>query len=125
VIIGACGREHEWLDAKRRWFYFDANFGAVGGQYDSTFVPRVSASLRNFTRWRGNGAIRADELDRLRKAIVTAHAEGRKVRFWAATNRPKVWNLLLDEGADLINVDRLNRFRRFMQRNDKAVTKPY
>lgn len=114
VIIGACGRENEWADAQRRWFYFDANFGAVGGVYDSTFVPRVSTSLRAYTRWRGHGTMDASEREQLRKAIASAHTEGRQVRFWAATNRPKVWQLLLDEGADLINVDRLKRFRRFM-----------
>jgi hypothetical protein len=65
----------------------------------------------------------SDESERLRVAIATAKAEGRKVRFWAASNRPKVWEMLLNEGADLINVDRLKRFRKFMaERSERQVT---
>lgn len=115
IIIGACGREEEWLASPQRWFYFDGHLSAVGGQYGADVIPRVSGSLSGQTRWRGNGNIDTKELAQLRKSIATAHAEGRKVRFWAATNRPKVWKVLLDEGVDIINVDRLRRFRRFME----------
>lgn len=124
VIMGACGREHEWLNAEKRWFSFDAGFGAVGGVFDSTAIARVSTSLRSYCQWRGHGSMAPEELEQLRKAIAAAHAEGREVRFWAATNRPKVWELLLNEGADLINVDRLRRFRRFMERRTRAETSP-
>jgi glycerophosphoryl diester phosphodiesterase len=54
------------------------------------------------------------ELAPLRATIAQAKAEGRQIRFWAATNKPKVWQLLLDEGVDVINVDRIERFARFM-----------
>ncbi|MCF8257188.1 MAG: hypothetical protein K9J06_06525 [Flavobacteriales bacterium] len=114
IIIGACGREEEWLASPRRWFYFEGNFNALGGPYDSDIIPRLSGSLRGQTRWRGRGQMDGQEQSRLRNTIAAAHAEGRTVRFWAATNRPKVWKILLDEGADIINVDRLRRFKRFM-----------
>ena len=123
IIIGACGREEEWLTADRRWFYFDANFSALGGKYPADVVPRLSSSLNTYTDWRGTGTMGSDESERLRIAIATAKAEGRKVRFWAASNRPKVWEMLLNEGADLINVDRLKRFRKFMaERSERQVT---
>jgi glycerophosphoryl diester phosphodiesterase len=55
----------------------------------------------------------------LRSIISQAKSEGRKVRFWGATNRKKVWSLLLDEGCEVINVDRLARFRRFMSNRNR------
>jgi len=115
VIIGACGREEEWLAAPRRWFYFDANLSALDSPYGSEIIPRVSGSLSGQMRWRGTGDMDVQELARFRHTVASAHAEGRKVRFWAATNRPKVWKMLLDEGVDIINVDRLRRFRWFME----------
>jgi hypothetical protein len=121
IIIGACGREAEWLAAPRRWFYFEGNFGALGNPLGPEVIPRLSGSLRGQTKWRGNGPMDPDELLRLRKTIASAHAEGRQVRFWGATNRQKVWELLLNEGADIINVDRLRRFRRFMERRQKRA----
>jgi len=116
IIMGACGKEDYWLNQPKRWFYFDANFDAVGGKLDSNAVPRVSTSLNNFTKWRGIGTMDSLEHQKLHEAIFKAKSEGRKVRFWAASNRPKVWQMLLNEGADVINVDRLKRFRRFMQK---------
>ena len=53
-------------------------------------------------------------LDSLHSTVARAKAEGRQIRFWAATNRPRVWQVLLDEGVDVINVDRIARFARFM-----------
>jgi glycerophosphoryl diester phosphodiesterase len=114
IIIGACGREEEWLSASRRWFYFDGNSGALGGRWDADAVPRLSVSFRGVTSWRGSGQMDIEERERLRSMIGQAKAEGRKIRFWGATNRRKVWSLLLDEGCEVINVDRLARFRRFM-----------
>jgi hypothetical protein len=116
--MGACGKEDYWLNQPKRWFYFDA----VGGKLDSNAVPRVSTSLNNFTKWRGTGTMDSLEHQKLHEAIFKAKAEGRKVRFWAASNRPKVWEMLLDEGADVINVDRLKRFRRFIQK--RATQQP-
>jgi len=120
IIIGACGREEEWIAASTRWFYFDANFNAVGGKHDASIIPRVSTSLNNFTRWRGCGTMSNVDRNKLNAVIAAAKAEGRKVRFWAASNKPKVWQMLLDEGADLINVDRLKRFRKFMEKRKKT-----
>jgi glycerophosphoryl diester phosphodiesterase len=116
IIIGACGREEEWLSAPRRWFYFDGNSGALGGRWDADVVPRLSVSFKGVTSWRGTGEMDREELDRLHGLISRARSEGRKIRFWGATNRKKVWTVLLDEGCEIINVDRLARFRRFMEK---------
>jgi glycerophosphoryl diester phosphodiesterase len=114
VIVGACGRESEWLSSERRWFQFDGRKHHLGGTYDSTVVPRIGMPLRRITKWRGRGTMDPQELAALRATIAQAKAEGRQIRFWAATNKPKVWQLLLDEGVDVINVDRIERFARFM-----------
>lgn len=122
IIIGACGREEEWLSATRRWFYFDGNSGTLGGRWDADAVPRLSVSFRGLTSWRGMGEMNEEELGRLRDIIARAKAEGRKIRFWGATNRTKVWQLLLDEDCEVINVDRLARFRCLMgKRNDLGI----
>lgn len=121
IIMDACGRQDHWSEAGKRWFYFDANLGALGSSLGADVIPRVSGSLRTQTRWRGHGEMDSTELARLRETVAKAHSEGRKVRFWAATNRPKVWELLLDEGVDLINVDRLRRFRRFMEQRASSL----
>ncbi len=121
IIIGACGRQDEWIAAPRRWFYFDGNRGAIGGRYGAEAIPRVGMPLRSVTNWRGRGKMDEAELRELRSVLRAAHAEGREVRFWGATNRPGVWELLLDEGVDIINVDRLKRFWKFMDKREAST----
>lgn len=114
VIVGACGRESVWLSSERRWFQFDGRQHHPGGPYAAAVIPRIGMPLRRITKWRGRGTMDPQELAPLRATIAQAKAEGRQIRFWAATNKPKVWQLLLDEGVDVINVDRIERFARFM-----------
>ena len=49
----------------------------------------------------------------LAEYVSNAHAYGRKIRFWAASNKKKVWKELLDAEVDWINVDKLKKFKRF------------
>jgi glycerophosphoryl diester phosphodiesterase len=54
------------------------------------------------------------ERRKLREIVAKAHAQGRKVRFWAAPDRKAVWQALLDAGVDLINTDDLAGLREFL-----------
>ena len=121
VIIGDCGRREELISAENRWFYFDAHLDAVDDSLDAGFIPRVSSNLRAVTKWRGSGAMPKADEDKIRSVVNQAHAQGRKVRFWAGTNRPKVWNKLLDLGVDWVNVDRLKKFQRFMKKRQERI----
>lgn len=116
VVVKACGREEEWLSAPERWFQFEGRAHHLGGPLDASVVPRVEMPLKRITRWRGRGAMPAADLALLRERVAQASAEGRQLRFWAATNKPKVWDALLREGVEVINVDRIRRFARFMRK---------
>ena len=49
------------------------------------------------------------------KAIVDrAHAQGRKLRFWATPDTPEAWKTLRDAGVDLINTDNLDGLQKFL-----------
>jgi glycerophosphoryl diester phosphodiesterase len=116
VIVRPCDREQEWLSRERRWFQFEGRHHHLGGPYDAEVVPRVGMPLRRITKWRGRGPMPPEDLAQLRALVAQAQAEGRQLRSWAATNRPAVWRRLLDEGVEVINVDRIRRFARFMEK---------
>jgi hypothetical protein len=120
VIVRACDRETEWLARERRWFYFEGRKHHLGGAHDAEVISRVGMPLRRITRWRGRGEMPAVDREALRALVAQAQAEGRQLRFWAATNRPAVWRTLLDEGVEVINVDRIRRFARFMDAQQAA-----
>jgi hypothetical protein len=77
-------------------------------------VPVVSEQWTKHFKWRGEGPLPEAELARLKEILAKAHAQGRRVRFWAAPDKPAAWQTLLEAGADLINTDNLPGLRDFL-----------
>ncbi|MCG8311544.1 MAG: phosphatidylinositol-specific phospholipase C/glycerophosphodiester phosphodiesterase family protein [Cytophagales bacterium] len=96
-----------------RIFFVDGSIDQWSMDYPVSLMPRASANYRSYFRWHGNDKMPGAEEEKLRDLIRKAHSAGRKVRFWGCPNRPEVWEKLLDEGVDWINVDDLKGFRNF------------
>jgi hypothetical protein len=87
-------------------------------------MPWVSASWSSVFRWRGEGAMPAQERARLREFVGKAHRHGRLVRFWATPESPAVWKELRAAGVDLLNTDKLAELQRFLLDNPPARQGP-
>ena len=86
--------------------------------------PIASASFkRQFGRIKdGNKFRNSTQLDELRKQVKAAHAKGILARYWDLPNYPislrnYIWQLLIDEGVDLLNVDDLEDAAGFWEIN--------
>lgn len=77
-------------------------------------VPLVSQSWGSLFKWRGKGPFPAEEEEKLKSFVARAHAQGRKVRFWAVPDREEGWKALREAGVDYINTDRLDALREFL-----------
>lgn len=84
------------------------------GNYDANFMPVISDSYWNILKWRGEGEIPAEELQKLKNLTTAAHVNGQKVRLWATPEDEKVWETLQAAGVDLLNTDQLERLRKFL-----------
>jgi len=73
-----------------------------------------SCKYSKLLKWRGGGAIPADEEDTLRNYVAEAHRFGKKVRLWASPENHAVWDELLKCGVDLINTDKLAELKNFL-----------
>ena len=100
---------------------FDLHYAAYDGRLtdlDSTlspdFMPLISDSWERTFSWRGEGPMPDEERARLHAIVAQAHAEGRKVRFWATPEREALWKELLDAGVDYLNTDDLEGLRNFL-----------
>ena len=89
----------------------------LGKGYPASMMPVVSDHYRKFLSWDGHGVVNEKELKKLRDFVRRAHAEGKKVRLWAAPDIPKVWALLLENGVDLINTDNLPGLKAYLAEN--------
>ena len=93
----------------------------IDDSLSADFIPRIGSSLHSVTNWRGRRTLPKADETKIRTLLSRAHANGRTIRFWAGTNRPKVWTKLLDLGVDWINVDRLKKFQRFMKKRQERI----
>ena len=81
----------------------------------ASLVPLVSESWRTLFRWNGDGEMSAVEKARLKGLVSQAHAQGRKIRFWALPDRPEAWKVCQDAGVDLINTDKIPALSAFLR----------
>lgn len=100
-----------------QYMLIDGGLGEINDSIRTAAIaPRVSARYGSLFTWKGTNKMPSGELVRLRKIVATAHADHRKVRFWGMPNKPIVWEFLLEEGVDWMNVDDLEGYRAFYQR---------
>jgi hypothetical protein len=99
---------------KRRWCGLDGRLKDLQTNPSAHLVPWVSDTwLENFS-WRGAGEIPKADWEKLRGVVAQAHAQGRRLRFWATGNDPRGWKVLQDAGVDILGADDLVGLHRFL-----------
>lgn len=118
-------------NASNRDIFFDAPLAELSDEETTASTPQVadynpgnslyaSASLRQNlgTRWPFlfPWSSSTSQLEKIRSATRAAHARGLKVRWWDTPAWPRswrerVWEVLMEEGADVLNVDDLRAAR--------------
>jgi len=98
-----------------RYAGIDGRMSDLDSDVPAHLMPLISDSWFSHFRWGGRGEMPAAEREKLRFAVEKAHAHGRKVRFWAAPDRPEAWAELQAAGVDMINTDRLAELEKFLR----------
>jgi hypothetical protein len=114
VISGSRPREAMEKDTARLAGY-DGRLGDLGKAESRHFMPWISDSWRSHFKWRGNGELPAREQAKLANIVKSAHADGQKIRFWAAPDTPAAWEIFHKAGVDFINTDHLKDLAKFLR----------
>lgn len=101
---------------KVRYVGIDGRLGDLDSKLPSHLLPLISDNWTYHFKWRGEGELPQAERDKLRQIVHQAHAAGRRVRFWAAPDRPQAWRELRAAGVDLINTDDLDGLAEFLSK---------
>lgn len=109
---------------RNRWCAMDGRMSDLTNAVPASLVPLVSESWRTLFRWDGDGEMSAVEKARLKGLVSQAHAQGRKIRFWALPDRPEAWKLCRDAGVDLINTDKISALSAFLRGQSLPPGKP-
>ncbi|MEH6377740.1 phosphatidylinositol-specific phospholipase C/glycerophosphodiester phosphodiesterase family protein [Streptomyces sp. KLMMK] len=120
VVSGDRGARGPMAEERLRHAFYDGRLADLGGGSPASFIPLVSDNWSAGFGWQGVGPMPAAERARLRQIVSAAHAEGRRVRFWATPDRPgpareAVWRELLSAGVDVLNTDDLAGLEAFLR----------
>jgi len=102
-----------------RYATYDGRLEDLGAGAPADFISLISDQWGSSFTWNGEGSIPERELEQLRAVVATAHAEGRRVRYWGTPDEPgaareAVWRKLTAVGVDLISTDDLAGLQRFL-----------
>jgi len=106
-----------------RDYFFDAPLTqltdpSLNTTWDPTLSPLASTDYETAVGWSGLGNISETQLANITKFVGDAHARGIAARFWdtpawPVNARTKIWQTLLDNGADWLNADDLEAAANF------------
>ncbi|MFC7370308.1 phosphatidylinositol-specific phospholipase C/glycerophosphodiester phosphodiesterase family protein [Fictibacillus iocasae] len=130
VIISGNRPRDLMLDQSVRYATYDGRMSDLGTGTHNEFMPVISDNWTKHFSWQGIGEMPAEERNKLRTIVNTAHQNGQMIRFWATPdlalpNRERVWNELLKADVDLINTDDLPALEDYLRQNDPQPEKQH
>ena len=104
-----------------RYAGYDGRLSDLISQEPASLMPLVSVDWTETFTWDGTGPMPADEKQRLRGLVTSAHSRGYRLRFWETPDEPgpartAIWRELADAGVDQINTDDLAGLQKFLSR---------
>ncbi len=117
ILSGNRARELMSQDSARLAAY-DGRLADLDSPASRHFIPLISDNWTQHFKWRAraeDGPFPEMERVKLRALVSAAHAQGRRLRLWAAPDQPAMWKELREAGVDLINTDKLPELGRFLR----------
>ncbi|KAG6845772.1 hypothetical protein H0H87_003826 [Tephrocybe sp. NHM501043] len=106
-----------------RDLFFDAPLNgltnsSIDAAWDATLAPIASVDYEAVVGWNGIQEISEEQRSIIINFVQTAHSRGIKARFWdtpgwPVQSRNRVWQELLNDGADWLNADDLETASKF------------
>jgi hypothetical protein len=119
TIILSGNRPTETVKTERvRYAGIDGRLPDLDSNPPRHLIPLISDNWRTHFQWRGEGALPEEERLKLQSLVKRAHAQGRKIRFWAIPDTPAAWAEMRRAGVDLINTDDLSGLAKFLKQPD-------
>jgi hypothetical protein len=100
------------LAASTRDYFFDAPLGHLNSTFTPAVSPIASGDYEVLVGWDGKTAVNDTVRRNISTIVQQAHSAGLMTRFWDTPLYPiyardAVWQVLFEEGSDLLNGDDL------------------
>ncbi|MCO5950832.1 hypothetical protein [Mucilaginibacter flavidus] len=100
------------------WMSFDVDHMSGFTPQQFTKIGLISVPFHKYSKWSGAGELVNEDVDRITGLIDSAHALGKKIRFFAIPDTSTCWKKLIKLHADVIGTDHINELADFL--NKKA-----
>jgi alkaline phosphatase len=97
------------------YIFYDNDLSQSFDQQQWQRVGMVSVNFKNYSKWKGKGALPQAELSRLNQVIGQAHQKNKPFRFWGASDQAESWSLQMQLGADWIGTDHIGQLSAFLK----------
>lgn len=98
------------------YIYFDDDLKLTHTPEQWQRVSLVSLQFDNISKWKGEGTIPQNDLQRLKHTIDSVHAAGKPIRFWAAPDTHEAWKQQMKLHVDLIGTDKINELGEYLKK---------
>jgi len=98
------------------FIFFDGRSDVTYNEEEMTHIAMMSADLKNYASWTGQGMIPLQEKRILKKEIDKVHRVHKHIRFWDAPDTMRAWQELMRLGVDYINTDHIRELAKFLQK---------
>jgi hypothetical protein len=115
VILSGSRSREMFAGETLRYAALDGELADLDSDAPPNLIPWISHQWARTFNWRGDGAMPAEELAKLKGIVDKAHQQGRRVRFWGAPDRLTIWTILREAGVDLINTDDLSGLEKLLR----------
>lgn len=115
AIISGERAEPAMRAARVRFAALDGRLPDLDSIPPVALVPLISDNWTKHFKWRGNGPLPESERTKLRELVARTHAQGRRLRLWAAPDNVAGWRELRAAGVDLLNTDHLPEMETFLR----------
>lgn len=97
-----------------RFAAIDGRLGDLENNPPRSLVPWISDNWTKHFTWRGEGEFPEAERKKLESWVKQAREQGRRLRFWAAPDHARGWEVLRRAKVDCINTDKLRDLQAFL-----------
>ena len=120
VVYVSGNRPRAFMESEQiRYAGYDGRLTDLQSDAPATLIPIISDRWSSHFSYKGAGPMPADQQQKLKTIVETAHKKGRIVRFWATPDSPSperenLWRILLENSVDLLNTDDLPALQNFL-----------
>ena len=100
------------------WMSFDIDHMAGFTPQQFTKIGLISVPFDRYSKWNGAGELANDDAARITRTIDSAHAIGKKIRFFAIPDTSTCWKELIRLHADVIGTDHINELADFLNKKE-------